>query len=239
MSERGGGVLPVSELVGRTVLSLSTGNKLGTVSDVFLDALSSKIFGFTINASDGSSKALLFSSVHSFGHDAIMAAADDSITPTDDATFSNNPNIRQLSGTKVITASGTLIGHIAEIYVTIGDEPFVFFDVRVSLLDTLLGRRRYIPASTGHALSDDRERLIVPDEAVESFAHSIEELISGPVPVQSFAPTRDRDDTLVVLPDDDEDEDETIVRPGDDDETVVHTDGDDDEKTVLRFRGRG
>lgn len=234
MSERSD-VLPVSGLVGRTVLSLSTGNKLGTISDVFLDAVDGRIIGFIVDSQDRAQKQLAFSSIYSFGHDAIMAVSDDALKPVDDSTFSNSPNARQLSNAKVISASGTLIGHIAGIYVTTSSEPFVFYEVRESLLDALLGRRRFIPASVGHALSEDRSRLIVPDEAAENAAASIDDLLSKLV--QSMSPARGPNDTIVILRE--SDEDETVVRTNDDDsdDTVVDMD-DDAEKTVLRWRRR-
>jgi uncharacterized protein YrrD len=202
MSERTD-VLPVSGLVGRSVLSLATGNKLGVVSDVFLDALNGEILGFTINAPDGTAKTLSFVSVHSFGH----------------------PNVRDLIGTKVISETGSLIGQIAGVFVT-GESPAVFYEIRESLLDALLGRRHFIPASAGHALSDDKERLIVPNEAAENAAASIDDLLNGPNAVRTFAPREapgnDVEDTVVILPD----EDETVVRR-------------DDDETVLRWRPRG
>jgi len=224
MSERTD-VLPVSGLVGRSVLSLATGNKLGVVSDVFLDALNGEILGFAINAPDGTTKALSFVSVHSFGHDAIMAASDEAVVPASENVFAGHPNVRDLIGTKVISETGSLIGQIAGVFVT-GESPAVFYEIRESLLDALLGRRHFIPASAGHALSDDKERLIVPNEAAENAAASIDDLLNGPNAVRTFAPREapgnDVEDTVVILPD----EDETVVRR-------------DDDETVLRWRPRG
>jgi len=236
MSERDD-VLPVSALVGRTVLSLSTGNDLGTVSDVFLNAVDGRIVGFTVNSADGTNKQLPFTSVYSFGHDAIMANGEEALIPADASTFPGSPNVRELTGAKVISASGTLIGHIAGVYVATSSEPFVFYEVRESLLDTLLGRRRFIPASAGHALADDRSRLIIPDEAAETAATSVDELLTTTSAVRSFSPARGPNDTIVILPE--PDEDETVVRTGyQDDETVVHVD-DDADKTVRGWRRKG
>jgi len=224
MSERTD-VLPVSGLVGRSVLSLATGNKLGVVSDVFLDALNGEILGFTINAPDGTAKTLSFVSVHSFGHDAVMASSDEAVEPAGENAFAGHPNVRDLIGTKVISETGSLIGQIAGVFVT-GESPAVFYEIRESLLDALLGRRHFIPASAGHALSDDKERLIVPNEAAENAAASIDDLLNGPNAVRTFAPREapgnDVEDTVVILPD----EDETVVRR-------------DDDETVLRWRPRG
>ena len=217
-------VQPVSGLVGRPVLSLSTGNKLGTVSDVFIDALSGLIVGFSASTVDGSTAAISFDAVHSFGGDAIMATSDSSMTSADEKTFAGYPTFRDLTGTKIITESGQLLGHIAGLYVTGSLEPVVFYEVRESLFDALLGRHRFIYASAGHALSDDKERLIVPDEAAEAASPTIDELLGARTHVRSFSPVESRhggepDDTVVIVPA--EIEDETVVRTRDDDETVI------------------
>ena len=238
MSERTD-VLPVSGLVGRSVLSLSSGNMLGTVTDVFIDALNGLLIGFKLAAPNGDAAILGFDAVHSIGGDAIMAASDGSVTPAGETAFDGRPNFSDLTGTKIITEGGELLGYIAGIFVTVSPEPIVFYEVRESLLDALLGRHRFIPASTAHALSDDRQRLIVPIEAAEIASPTIDALLESHQHVRSFSPSAESsqrrkgpDDTLVVLPI--EVEDETVVRTRDEDETVVHQK--DDDETVIRFR---
>ena len=238
MSERTD-VLPVSGLVGRSVLSLSSGNMLGTVSDVFIDALNGLLIGFKLASLNGDAALLGFDAVHSIGGDAIMAASDASGTPAGETAFDGRPNFTDLTGTKIITETGQMLGYIAGIFVTVSPEPLVIYEVRESMLDALLGRHRFIPASAAHALSDDRQRLIVPHEAAEIASLTIEELLEGHQHVRSFSPSavsqprrKGPDDTIVVLPI--EVEDETVVRMRDDDETVVHQK--DDDETVIRFR---
>ena len=238
MSERTD-VLPVSGLVGRSVLSLSSGNMLGTVSDVFIDALNGLLIGFKLTSPNGDASILGFDAVHSIGGDAIMAASDASVTPAGETAFDGRPNFTDLTGTKIITETGQMLGYIAGIFVTVSPEPLVIYEVRESMLDALLGRHRFIPASAAHALSDDRQRLIVPHEAAEIASLTIEELLEGHQHVRSFSPSavsqprrKGPDDTVVVLPI--EVEDETVVRMRDDDETVVHQK--DDDETVIRFR---
>lgn len=231
-------VLPVSELVGRSVLSLSSGNKLGVANDVYIDALNGVLVGLSLTTPDGSCAALSFNDVHSFGSAAIMAETDEAAKVTAENIFAAHPDHRQLTGTKLVTESGEIIGHIAGIFVSLDREPLVFYDVRESLLDTLLGRRRFIFASAANALSDDRQRLIVPDQIAASTAGTIDELINGGLNVRSFSPGRlgqgKPDDTVVIVPA--EAEDETVVRTRDEDETIVHHA--DDDETVVRFRRR-
>lgn len=89
-------------------------------------------------------------------------------------------------------------------------------------MDKLLGRGFYIPASAGHALSDDAQRLVVPDETAANTSADIAGLVSQPLIVRTFEPVLgDIDKTLIVLQDD---EDQTIVRMNyDEDETILRS----------------
>ena len=233
-------VLPVNTLVGKAVLSLSSGNKLGPVSNVFIDPLNGVVIGLAVSSSDGASAGIPYSEIHSFGHDAIMAVSDASIQPAGKATFLDQPNADQLIGTKIITESGNILGEIAGIFVTASQPPFVIYEVRESLLDRLFGRRIYIPASAGFALSDDRQRLVVPDATSELASPTIEALFDGRISVRtvsaSEASSKDLDDTVVITLDDDGDE--TVLRINEDEETVVRLADDDDsgDETIVRLR---
>ena len=237
--EQGKDVVPVDTLIGRSVLSLSSGNVLGTIRDVFIDPLNGVLVGFTLASADGLTTQLTYDQVHSFGRDAIMVSSDDSVTPTENGFTEMFPHVRELVGTKIISDSGNGLGHISNLYVTVSAPPIVIYEIQESLLDKLLGRRLYILTSMAHALSDDRQRLIVPDETSESAATSIEKLLEPGMRIRSISAasprvSNERDDTVIVLPFDDGDE--TVVRIDDEDETVVR--GVDEDETVLRFRRR-
>ena len=226
-------IVPVSALTGRSVLSLSTGNKLGAVRDIFVDPLSGLVVGLTLSSADGSDSLLPYDRIHSFGHDAIMAISDEAVESFEETPAWDKPLARELIGTRIITDSGNLLGQIADILVTISPPPAVVYEIRESLLDRLLGKQVFVPASAGYALSDDRQRLIVPNETADLAVSSIDDLTVG-MSVRSIYPGRpgergEYDDTVIVPV---WDEDETVVRELNEDETVVRSrDGDD---TVLR-----
>ncbi len=226
-------VVPVDELVGRTVLSLTTGNKLGAVEDIFVDPLSGTLAGLILARPEAEDRAQLsVDHIHSFGQDAIMALTDDSVSDAKPA-LADKPLARELIGTKVITDSGQVLGHIASICVTMSPPPAVIYEIRNSLLDKILGRQIFIPASAGYALSDDRQRLIVPNETSEMASPTAEALLESGISVRSVSPDRfaseDYDDTFVMFPTGEDEntlvrdrgEDETVVRVRDEDETVV------------------
>lgn len=230
-------VLPINALVGMPVLSLSSGNKLGQVRDLFVDPINGILTGLTIANAAGENAGLAYDEIYSFGQDAIMARSDASVRNISEL-FPDHPSARDLIGTKIITESGNLIGHIADIYITVSPPPLIIYEIRESLLDKLLGRQLFIPASAGHALSDDSRRLVVPDETIDIATPSIATLVEQRISVRSFdasgRPVSDGEDDRTFVPGRDAD-DETIVRGRDDGEiTVVHPT--DDDETVLRLR---
>jgi uncharacterized protein YrrD len=235
--ELGKDVATVNAVIGRSVLSLSSGNRLGTVRDLFIDPLNGVLSGITLNAFDGSTADLLYDHIHSFGNDAIMASSEESLHVSEISLFDGKPRTDELIGTQIITDGGNVLGQVANIYVTLVPPPFIIYEVRDSFLDKLLGRQLFIPASATYALSDDRRRMIVPNEISDIAASSIEELLEVGVSVRSFSVEGERpgrnDDTVIVMPLDD---DETVVRR-DEDETIVRRD--DEDETVIRFRRTG
>lgn len=224
-------VSPISLLTGMTVLSLATGNKLGTIVDLLIDPINGVLLGVTLSLKDGGLAGLTLSEIHSFGRDAVMVQTDQSIAPLDAGVLTGGQQASKLFGTKIITESGDLLGHITNIFVTLKPPPRILYEARQSILDKRLGREFFIPASVGHALSDDGARLVVPDVTTEIAASELENLIDRHIEVHSFDAaggrtgfSRGEDDTIAIRTD----EDETVIRFGDDDDTVVrqpHTKG--------------
>jgi len=219
-------VVPIGTLIGMSVLSRASGNKLGAVRDLFVDQASGILNGLTVAAEQGVA-ALPYEEVYSFGRDAIMANDDDSLRPADEAWLADRPHAREhLFGISVITESGRMLGSIANVFVTLSPPPFVIYEVRESILDKLLGRQLYILPSGGHTLSNDGQRLVVPEEVAETAASNISALLDQALTVRTFHPSvrssaaaYAKDDTLVVRPV--ADDDETIIRVRDEEETVL------------------
>ena len=213
-------VLPVASLLGKLVLSMETGNKLGAVKDVFIDPINGVVVGLTVEEA-GAVTGLPYNAIYSFGHDAIMAVSEGSLRPIDGCSFLGYPRPGDLTGTTLITVGGNVLGQIRNVLVTLQSAPIVVYSIGESLLDRLLGREWYILASDAHALSDDTARLVVPDHTALNIGKSIEELLDPAFAASSFdrgAPRADtRDDTRVILRDL---ETETVLR-SDDDDTVI------------------
>lgn len=209
-----GDIHSVDTLIGMTILSRVTGNRLGRVEDLLLDPVRGELLGLVAQAPDAHLYVMDYREVYSFGPDAVMARADDSFVPLDETLLRDAPGAKKnIAGAKIVTEAGKLLGQVANIYVHLSPPPLVLYEVRESLLDKLLGRGLFIPAALGRALSDDAERIIVPDDTGERAADSIEtlsaRLFSSP------------EDARVLIRNRTEDE-ETVVRGRDDDE-LTHT----------------
>jgi len=211
-------VMPINSLAGKTVLSLATGNKLGVVEDLFIDPLNGLLLGFSVGMSDGIKGGISYQQVYSFGHDAIMVSSDDAAQPLEQIGFANSPHSDDLVGTKIITVSGNLLGQIANVFVTLKPPPLIVYEVRDSMLDKLLGREFFILAASGHALSDYRERLVVPDETAATSSATIADLINKRLSVQTFDPAEHTEQRRMAPR---RDPDITEIVTGEDDDTVV------------------
>ena len=228
-------VSPISLLTGMTVLSLATGNKIGQILDLFIDPINGVLLVVTVLLSDGRRAGIMQDDIYNFGKDAVMARSEESIVPLENDALAHGRQAIKLIGTNIITESGDVLGQITNIFVTLKPPPHILYEARQSILDKLLGREFFLPASVGYALSDDAARLVVPDVTPDIAASDLESLLSQHIEVRSFdetsrgtpVPTRREDDTIPIILDDDEtvvrfrDEDETVVRLGDDDDTVL------------------
>ena len=233
-------VSPTSLLTGMPVLSLATGNKIGQILDLFIDPINGVLLGITLLMDDGRTAGITQADIYNFGKDAVMARSEESVIPLENNALRAGRQASKLIGTKIITESGDVLGQITNIFVTLKPPPHILYEARQSLLDKLLGREFFLPASVGYALSDDAARLVVPDVTPDIAASDLESLLSQHIEVRSFDETGStggsgrEDDTIPILIDDDE----TVVRLRDEDETVVRL-GDDDDTVVRRPRSNG
>lgn len=201
-------VVTADNLIGMTVLSRSTGNRLGAVQDLYIDPIEGVLKGVTVQMPDGKFGGIDYKNIYSFGQDAVMANDDESIVAIKDDWVENHSHAKKhLVGTKIVTESGNLLGQVAAIHVRLSAPPIVVYEVRETILDKLLGRGFFVLASAGRALSDNAERIVVPEDTAKTAAPTLAELVNRTgAPVQNNAP---RKSLIIHTPDDEE---ETIVR---------------------------
>ena len=216
-------VAPADSLVGKTVLSLASGNKLGHVTGVNIDPVNGLLVALALKLEDGEAAKVPYEAIHSFGRDAVMAESEQAVLPLPAEDRTVERNARDLFGTKVILESGVLLGEIANVLVTLRPPPSVLYEVRRSMLDRLLGRTFFIPASVAYVLSDDAERLLVPDITSEIATTEVNDIAGPAVDVRSFPASGIAAET----------EDETLVREPDEDATVLRRHGRNNEDDTL------
>ena len=164
----------IDKLIGRSVLSLHTANKLGAVHDVCVEPERGQLAGMSVKRSDESYASVEDRNIHSIGPDAVMINEDDSLLPPEEFPLKHLPVAKhQLIGVKVITEGGELVGSIASVFIHLTEKPEFIFEVRSSIFDKLLGHALYFPASVGSVLADDRTALVISG-GVETMDRSLE-----------------------------------------------------------------
>lgn len=164
----------IERLIGRAIVSLETANKLGQVSDLLADPISGQLAGLSVQRLDESYALVSMIDVHDIGPDAIIVERDASLVPADNSPIKTLPKAKEnLTGVKVITEHGQLIGNISNLFLCLDRKPLFIYEVRSSLFDKLLGRAFYFAASLGCAFSDDRTALVVTG-GPEDMHHKLE-----------------------------------------------------------------
>lgn len=220
-------VVSIDALIGKTVLSRTTGNLLGQVYDLYIDPVEGLLMGLTIQAPNGKMGGLDYKKVYSFGQDAVMANDDAAVVSLENDWVETHSHARKhLLGIKIVTESGNLLGQVAGIYVRLTPPPIAVYEVRESVLDKLLGRNLFIPASTGNALSSSAERIVVSNNAHANGASTIAELFNRvnppPPPAQQTQQTPHSSQqqqqevqphNALIIADPKQDDNETVLRP--------------------------
>jgi len=199
-------IVSIDALIGKTVLSRTTGNTLGQVYDLYIDPVEGLLMGLTIQAPNGKLGGLDYKKVFSFGQDAVMANDDESVVALDNEWVENHSHAKKhLLGIKIVTENGNLLGTVANIFVRLTPPPVAIYEVRESVLDKLLGRNMFIPASSGNALSNKAERIVVSSDATANAASSLSELVN-----RANQPVARHNAAIMSAPGDNEEE--TLIR---------------------------
>lgn len=189
-----GKVYPVDNFVGRTVLSRASANRVGQLHDFIIDPVEGWLAGLEVRMSDDSLRCIEYGEVHSIGPDAVMINNENSALPEQSSPLKAlPPAINKLVGAEVVTESGKVLGHVANVFINLDAKPLLIYEVRSSLLDKLLGHALFFPASLGRAFSGHDARLVVADETAEEGVNGLEALVA-----KLFGPPREADPVVVV-----------------------------------------
>ena len=180
-------------LIGKSILSRSTANKLGQTYDFVIDVGQGVLVGLVARMPDESLRLVDYREVYSIGVDAIMIKSDESIVPVQDSPLNVLPLAKSnLIGANVVKEDGKLLGQIANIYYRLGETLVLIYEVRSSILDKLLGHALFFLSSQARAISADFTRIVVAEDTEAKSANSLVALAE-----LLFAPPRE--DPIVVI----------------------------------------
>ncbi len=170
----------IDSLIGKTILSRRTGNKLGEISDLIVEPAEGLVLGLAAYLAEDNLTIIDSREISSFGEDAVMVSHDAAQAKSSDSTLSGLPLAKKnLIGAKIITEGGKLLGEVANIFIFTAHTPYSFFyQIQESLLDRLLRRTIFIPASESLAVSDRAERIIVPHDTLDHATDNLDILAS-------------------------------------------------------------
>lgn len=181
----------IDKLIGRSVLSLATADKLGAVHDLIVDPEKGRMAGLSVKRIDESYAMIDRKDIHSIGTDAVMSNQDNSLLPSDESPLKRLPLAKhQLIGIKVITEGGELLGSVANVYIHLTEIPNFIYEVRSSILDKLLGHSIYFPASVGCVVAGDLTKLVVSGgvETMDRSLAAVTKRVLAPREIRAFQP---------------------------------------------------
>ena len=161
-----------SELAGRPVVSVDSGNDIAEIRDTVYDSSRNHLIGFTLNKRGwfrGRCKQTLpTASIAAIGRDAVIVEREhDLIDPHDAPTqLTGSGDSISIIGMEVMSQSGERLGTIDDVVVETGDWPRAV-GFRLSGNDAPV----FVPISAQMALSD--ERLLLPAEADAFVRHDL------------------------------------------------------------------
>ena len=159
----------VSQVIGKSVVSAETGDRLGSVSDALIEDGGRRIVGLVLESGLLAKQHVMpFDNIQTLGGDAVLVRTDAGMVGPREWRKSGVKATRssELRGREVITAGGERLGMVSDLLVD--EETGAFGAVEVAWGHRLVGlrsRHSLVPASTDFRIG--RHAVIVPDDALD------------------------------------------------------------------------
>ena len=154
----------ISEVIGKTVVSADTGDRLGGVSDALIDDVSvvALVIGGGLLAKE---HVLPFRDVQTLGGDAVLARTGSGMVGPKEWRTSGPETSRSsaLRGRAVVTTGGTRLGEVSDVLIDDRTGAFEAFEVSSG---GLRSRRSTLRASSQIRIGADA--VVVPEDALEA-----------------------------------------------------------------------
>lgn len=186
-----GNLVLASDLPGRPVVSIDSGDDVAEIRDIVFDPASHRVTGFTLNKRGwfrGRLKAALATdAVVAIGPDAVMVATAGDLVDRADAPepLAGGDETISLTDTAVLTSGGEELGTVSDVIIETGPRPeAVGYQVTGENGDV------FVPISAQLALSEDN--LLLPADAADFVRN---DLAGFGAAVTSYRQTLTSDDT--------------------------------------------
>lgn len=159
--------MDVKPLKGIAAVSISKGEKVGAVEDVVVDTEERRVAAFKITSGGLLRKDhcfLPFSAVQSIGSDAIMIPDEAVLQKSYGDRVSGYLDLGKLSGVRVVTDAGTVIGNVSTIHFDPSTGQITEFEVGKGGLGGVFSSHTMIGAGSVTSIGNDI--MIVPAAVV-------------------------------------------------------------------------
>lgn len=164
----------VSDMIGKTVVSVSSGDKLGTVSDGLLEPDGVRLIGLVVrHGLLGTEHVLPLTDVQTVGRDALLVRSDEHLMSASewhkaDVGATRSSSVR---GRRVVTAAGEEIGRVSDFLSEEQTGAFGGLEVESRSLAGLRSRRMVVPPSSAPRVGPDA--VVVKEHALTRPAEDV------------------------------------------------------------------
>jgi uncharacterized protein YrrD len=161
-------VYRVSDIIGKTVVSAETGNRLGSVSDALVDEGAARVVGLVLGSGVLAKEHVMpFEHVQTLGGDAVLARTDTGmLAPSEWRKYGvKTTRSSELRGRAVVTTTGERLGNVSDLMVN--EKTGAFDGLEVAWGHGLVGlRSRHSVVRASKDVRIGRDAVIVPNGAL-------------------------------------------------------------------------
>lgn len=161
--------MKLSQLKGMPVVSVQGADKLGTVDEVLFERQAEQITALRVNMTGlfAGHRFIAWKNVKSVGDSAVTVADSSALQQEDELPAKGqNPSLRSVVGTKVITENGSEAGSVTDVDLDSASGSVTGYVLSTSLLDKIQNKQHLIPVSWVLTIGDNL--IVVSDQTLNS-----------------------------------------------------------------------
>jgi len=167
----------LQEVIGLSVLDVSSGKKVGTVKDIYFD-LNGDVKGFLVEGSGFFSRGsfLSYEELGAIGDDAVTIGTADFLQPLhlNEQFYSFNSGKTPYKELPVVTTNGNELGHIIDVYFKEELGKIIGYEISDGFLSDITEGRRTIGHPDRQIVGKDA--IVIPNDEIRDVVFEKEEL---------------------------------------------------------------